>query len=332
MPIPLEDLVTDFLFVDEHTTVREALARLPERRTERFYAYVVVPVAADRFIVVRWHQVEALLAQSGTDILTQPLATLPGMPAPSAAVEQSSNRQQSEWLRDKQPGKRLIVLSNGAVVGLLLDELMDAGAIPPDPLPATLGELPTATGSSKGIDPAPEALPPPTPPEDNRVINGWLEDHPHEQPLELGASYELRFQVAAPRKDSILPAIGVADVIAQASPDLEKVPVLVVLVTTDFDIDGDTQQTLSVPRALKPSNKVTFTITPKKNGASVITALFFANGRMFQQATITLQVGALAPATQAIAGASSGLTVGSGLAQAMRAHAVDLVILKKEVG
>jgi hypothetical protein len=334
MPIPLDDLITDFLLVGEHTTVSEALARLPERRTERFYTYVIVPVADGRFIVARWHQVEEIAVQAGANLLNQPLATLPGMPAPSVAVEQSSNKQQAEWLRDAQPGRRLVVLSNGAVIGLLMDEMMNAGAIAPDPFPATLGAAPEESGASKGIEPtAPphQELAAP-PPEDNRVINGWLEDHSHDQPLELGASYELRFQVAVPRRDSILPAIGVADVIAQASPDLEKIPVLVVLVTTDFDIEGDTQQTLSVPRAIKPSNKVTFTITPKKNGASMITALFFANGRMFQQATITLQVGALAPATQAIAGASSGLTVGSGLAQAMRAHAVDLVILKKEAG
>ena len=319
MPIPTADIRRDFVIAQMDETVGQVLARLPDTSSRRLTS-VIIPQSDRRYIIIRaWTEIEQIARDSTSDIRSLPLSALPGLPAPSIGIDQSTGKQEARELRDQQPDKCIVVLDQGNIIGLYGIYMWNYTDLPADPfgVPAT-GTLGPGEGET------------PTPPEDNRVINAWLSDHPKEQPLVVQRPYELFFNVDAPRDDALVTVPGIADLVRDL--DQEMIDVLVVLVTSDFAIQGDSQQTLSVPRAIKPSNKVMFTIVPQKEGSGEINALFFAKGRVFQQTTITLQVGEFQPETTAVSGRSSGLTVASALQQNERLHEVDLTIIKREGG
>ena len=78
MPIPSEELTTSsFLVLPADTTVRDALTRLPARRSVRAYVYLVVPLPDGTYLVPRWVEVELLALAAGRDITDTRLADLP---------------------------------------------------------------------------------------------------------------------------------------------------------------------------------------------------------------------------------------------------------------
>jgi len=62
MPIPSEDLYTSFVVVAPNATIGQVLKQLPEDRRQRAFTFVVLPVEYGRFIVVRWDEVERIVA------------------------------------------------------------------------------------------------------------------------------------------------------------------------------------------------------------------------------------------------------------------------------
>lgn len=322
MPIPTEDIRRDFVIAQMDETVGQVLARLPNTSSRRLTS-VIIPQPDGRYIIIQaWIEIEQIARDNGGDIRSLPLNVLSGLPEPSIGIDQSTGKQEAREFRDQQPNKCVVVLDQSSIVGLYGIYTWSYNDLPGDPfgVPAT-GTL--GPGGEEASAP---------PPDDNRVINTWLADHPKAQPLVMQQPYELFFNVDAPRDDAIVTVPGVADLVRDLHADQETIDVLVVLVTSDFAIRGDAQQTLSVPRAIKSSNKVMFTIVPEKEGSGEINAVFFAKGRVFQQTTITLQVGELQPEATAVTGRSSGLTVASALRQNERLHEIDLTIIKREGG
>ncbi|MBC8160423.1 MAG: CHAT domain-containing protein [Roseiflexaceae bacterium] len=349
MPIPNSQITTAaVLLVAAEDTVADLLARLPSDRVQRAFTFVVFPAAAGRYWVLRWQAVEQIARTFGGNLLGRPVGELPGLPAPVPAVDVASNQQEARQLRDEQrPLRALVVLNGDTFLGLFVQverSAADPGDDPFQPLASAAPEVETNGGGGSGDftlggDPI-EALPqpsvptppaPPAPPPDERVINAWIGDHEKDQPLQVGESYELKFNVDSPRKGVVATAAFASEKLF-ADPALKEAELIVLLDSDDFEIVGDDQATLKVPRAGKSRNNATFAIVPRANGAGEVRAMFFANGRIFQKMKLTLQVGAVAPRTLVLNAEASGKTLGSVAAAPARGQEVDLVILKKDAG
>jgi hypothetical protein len=347
MPIPLSDLNRQFIVAVPDATVGALLERLPEERNARAFTYVVLPVAGARYIVVRWIEVEEIARAMDGEVRGLRLATLEGLPGAVGAVEQNSmGIQSARDMRDGQPGRRLVVLSKGSVVGLLVrEELSSSDAVGSDPFAAVSRDISFAPNpgvlgaeeATRDIGPAPAeptaaaiSAPEQAAAQDPRAINAWIDGHQPDEPLQLNNTYDLKFNVDVPRGDAI--TTGRFDYTWKA--DEQQVEVLVLLDTEDFTLYGSDSQTIIVPRTGKSKNTATFSIEPKKNGPGVIKAIFIANNRPFQKMTITLQVGLLAKDASAWKDQSSGMTMGSAMAKTPRRQeqSVNLMIIKKEAG
>jgi hypothetical protein len=336
MPIPSDDLEKQFIIATPGATVAVVLSRLPTDRNQRAFTYIVLPQADGSYIVVRWLEVERIAAKLGQQALDQLFANLPGLPKPVAGVDQQSmGLRSARELRDEQPGKRLVVLANGSVIGLLVLTTLHAEDMPPDPF-ITSRDLPSSgvlgvddTVIPKGIETTvPSAAPAPV---DDRVINAWVDGLAKNEPLQLEKTYDLKFNVAPPLAEAATAAFDAKKFFSALPPNIKQAELLVALETDDFTIYGDDQQTLIVPREGKSKNTVTFSVEPKQNGPGVIKALFIANNRVFQKMTITLQVGSAAADKPIVDLQSSGLTMGSALAQmtSKAQHNISLTIMKQ---
>jgi hypothetical protein len=210
---------------------------------------------------------------------------------------------------------------------------LESKDVEPLPSAAVLGEEPTAAAEP------PAAEEPPPPATDNRVINAWLEDvggndMPADKPLQIGDAYDLKFSVDAPKASAIQTvAIDVNKLFQSLPPEQKTVDLLVMIESDDFTINGDDQQLLKVPRTGRSRNTATFNIEPKHNGPGVVKAFFYANNRVFQKMTITMQVGEVATSEPVMTAAVQGLTMGSAMNSPMRQDTpVNLMIIKKEAG
>ena len=335
MPINSTHITTANVFpaaLDE--PIAAILARLPAERSQRVLAFVVLPVSANSFRVVQWQQVEQLAHAAGGELRNTAIGTLPGLPAPVPAVEIGSNQQDALELRDEQrPLKVLVVLQNGTFYGLMLRA--DRADVAPgaDPFEIHTSALPplVLTGSDSE-EAAPQAQPQPEA-EDDRVINAWIDDSNVKggAPLQVGESYELKFSVESARKGVLGTATFDAKKIFN-DPNLAQVEVTVVLDSDDFEIIGEDQGAIVVPRTGKSRKNATFTVSAKQNGLGEIRALFFANNRVFQKMKLSIQVGAVAAQAAPVATQTSGKTFASAFVSAALAQEVDLVILKKDAG
>lgn len=335
MPIPSEDLYKNYIVATLDTIAESLLPRLPSNRVDRMYHFVVVPVGDSRYYAILWKDIEELASRR--NIRSMPISALQELLVSVEAVEQNSmGEKAAREIRDLQPGKRLVVLSQGSVIGLLCERFLSSDPTAgDDPFSFSVETFPMETN---GATEKPQTLsveePTATKPSDQRVINAWIADMSKDEPLQLGSTYELKLNVDRPREDSLVTAGGIEDVLRQLPAEQQQVEILVVLESDDFTIYGSDQQTLIVPREGKSKNTVTFTIEPKKQGPGVVKALFITNNRVFQKMTITLQVGALLPQTLAWESQASGMTMGSVMAQPARpaGQAVNLVIIKREAG
>jgi hypothetical protein len=358
MPIPAEDVYTSFLVVAPNTFVKDVLKQLPQQRNQRVWMYVIVPAAGGRYLAVLWREIEEIARTLG-DIDRLPISQLEGLPQPVEGVEQGSmGKRAAQDLQAAQPGKRLVVLANGQVIGLLADFSRAGEELGDDPFGPTAEPPPFGGPIVLGVEDedtsvAAEALPPtsavlgadegaqPTSPAaDNRVINAWMTDIdgqklPPEQPLELGNAYDLRFNVDTPMEGArATVAIDVSKLFQSLPAEQQTVDLLVLIETDDFTINGDDQQVIAVPRTGRSKKPATFNIEPKRNGEGVIKAFFYANNRVFQKMTIALHVGAKLEEAPAMTAQVSGLTMGSAMNMEVRReeHPVNLMIIKKEAG
>lgn len=339
MPIPQEEINTKWIQVAEDETVGAVLARLPGDRTQRAFFYIVLPVAGGRYIVARWIEVEQIAAQTGQDIRGLRFASLPGLPQPVEAVERDSmGISAAREQRDAQPGKRLVVLTDGQPVGLLTIETLAGESLGTDPF-VSIPKRPVVLGIDDTVSEIAEATPATQPQSsepqaDNRVINGWVEGLGSNEPLQLKQVYELRLDVDAPRADARLRVEGINTFIQQLAADQELLEILVVLEPGDFTLYGLDQQVIVVPREGKSKNTALFAIEPKKKGTSTLNLLFYVNNRVFQKIAMTFQVGRAAGSDKTIAIKATGVALPSALVQPPREHGqpVNVMIIKKEEG
>jgi hypothetical protein len=346
MPIPIEDVYTSFIVVTPSTNVKTALKQLLPQRNQRVWTYVIAPVGGGRYLAVLWREIEEI-AQALGDIDMLPISALEGLPQPVEAVEQSSiGKQAARDLQAAQPGKRLVVLNNGQVVGLLADFSRAGEVLGNDPFAATAEPPPFGGPIVLGVEEEEATSTPETPSTgggtevDNRSINAWITDIDGkkllpEEPLELDNAYDLRFNVDTPMEGARASiAIDVSKLFQSLPPEQQTVDLLVLIETDDFTINGEDQQVIAVPRTGRSKKPATFNIEPKHKGEGVIKAFFYANNRVFQKMTLTLQVGPKSGEAPAMDMQVSGLTMGSAMNMAVRQqeHPVNLMIIKKEAG
>lgn len=161
MPIPKKDINTNVIQITPNETVEEVLMWLPADRTARAFCYVVLAVEEGRYIVVPWIEIEQIAARMRQDISSMRIAALDGLPPPVTAIERYG--VSIHWAReecDRQPGKRLVVVTNGVVVGLLTGEKLDVETLPADPFASipkrrVLQDIEIERGASTAT-PAPE--------------------------------------------------------------------------------------------------------------------------------------------------------------------------------
>lgn len=316
------------------------------------FSYVVAPLEQNKYLVMRWDEVEEAASNHGGNPYTLTLNSVAGDSWSVGAERMTTTSQDAESMSRKQPAKKLVVLEAGKVVGVVARvsrggdsfHSMFAREAAAFELPADASSEEKGPPQSGVLHPSKnevvkQPVKPTAPANDPRVINAWIDGHDKDEPLELDTQYELRFDVSTPRADAIGQAGGIKELVENTNPDQTKIEVLVVLVTSDFDIEGASEQKIAVPRAIKPSNKVTFTIVPKTTGTGTITALFLAQAGVFQRMVLKLQVGQPVVLTRSSAdqptmdvASRSGRSLGAALASVARVQSVDLMIVKREPG
>ncbi len=345
MALDISLLKTTFVLAGADEPVVRLMGRLPLERAARLSFFVIAPLDDGRFLVVDWPALEQAVAPLAVDerarITLSQLAAGGAIPGPVAGAERAAlTRQLARERAEEQPGKRLVVLEDGAVCGLVAMRLMGAPAAE-DPFDGLMrGRGPGAEPPSEAVL-GEEAEPPPAPPSpapgrstpapaDDRVFNAWIDGNDG-QPLELGTVYELCFNVARPKAGATTAPFDAAKAFRGLPPDVTQIDITVAIDSDDFTIIGDDQQTLIVPRDARPSkNTVRFSIEPKRNGRGVVSAVFIANNRVLQRMTVTLQVGA-ADGAAPVAVEARGVTLAGPLLPPAD-NVVNLVIERRDAG
>lgn len=344
MPIATRELRLDFIVVDESSTVQQVRDWIAE--TQNQWTYIIVRLDDGRFAVLRLDElIRVLQSHSHTlmpEMLLARLVDVPDLLPPRAAeaVEQASmGTGRARQLLYKMPGKRLVVLSDGQVAGLLAVESRLAAtdldlewldrplpyevhtAAKPEPVPKSPGSL-----SADAEDELEEAAPPPPEPQE-RFINAEIEDHDRDQPLQMGQVYTLAFGVDLERSDAALVS-AVLDDSALFEAGQQQVDLTIQLSSDDFQIDPPSRK-LRVPRAGKSKGKARFDIEPRREGEGVINAVFLKDGNFIQLVTLKLQIGG-----PARAGVLTAETLGRSVEAAFvaRPRDVSLTILKADDG
>ncbi|MFN8481381.1 MAG: CHAT domain-containing protein [Kouleothrix sp.] len=347
MPIPEDELTKDFVLADASEQLGAIRDRLPTNAAARNNTYIVWPLASGRYQAVYWKEIEALGRANAQITLANTLVSLPGLPGPVEAVEQNSmGLGAARDRRDAQPGKRLVVLRNGSVLGLFTREMRSAEDPQTDPFAThakpqrTLSDNTTPRNTGAEPMPAPESMPPDNapPPVDTRVVNGWLLGVSKQTPMQVDIPYELKFNVDQPRDDAVVQAggggaFGVAA--KKYAAGKATVTVMVVIEPGDFTLYGVEAQEIIVPveANIPAKNTVTFTIEASKTGKNTLKATLYINSNLFQQIEMTVNVGEqLPPGTPAVDTTVSGLTLPSAAALRPRADTINVVIMRKDPG
>lgn len=217
----------------------------------------------------------------------------------------------------------LVVLSNGQIVGVLksskrggtsnidyLDRLAPRAnggtkgpkrnggdareeAAPPgaEGLPER-SELPHAEPPKQHAEP-PSPAPPPIAPSPQRptprYFTARFQDHDPAEPLQVGETYTLAFNVELEQVQGAI-ATGQVPEDKLFDRDTQELVITVQLVSEDFDI-LTTPQKLFLPRQGRSRNTARLNVTPRRNGEGIITALYMKEGNIIQAMTLRLNVG-----------------------------------------
>jgi len=353
MPIADGELKRDFIVVDEHATVRQVRDQVAA--TGNRWTYIIVRLDNGQYAVLRLAElIQAMQTESPVlvpEALDTPLRYIPDLLAPRAgdAVEQTSlSTSQARRLLAKMPGRRLVVLGKGQVVGLLAQEARGAPVevdldwldqplpkrevhesmkpTPPRPPrrePGTL--IAEEEAAMEEMIAEPEAPPSPAEPE-KRWINAEIQDHDPTEPLQMGEVYTLAFDVDTELRKT---AVGGDEFLYRFRPDEELVELTVQLTSDDFEIYTEPQK-LRVPRRGRSKGKARFDIEPKHEGEGIINAVFLKDGNFIQLITLKLQTGAPLPTGVLSAEPSLGRPLDA--AFVVRPRDVSLTILNTGTG
>jgi hypothetical protein len=302
MPIATSELKRDFFVVDEWATVGQVRDQVSD--TQNKWTYIIVRLDDGRYSVLRLNELIQVL-QGESDILTPdmldaPLGSVSDLLAPRAgdAVEAASmGTGRARQLMNKMPGKRLVVLAEGEVIGLLAVEARSVQKdLDLDWLDGSLSygvprgepEAPKGVLGVEDEETMEEAAPPSVELEpEKRWINAEIQDHDPEAPLHMSEVYALAFDVDTELRDT---ATGGAEFDYGFQAGEQMVELTIQLSSEDFEIYTEPQK-LRVPRTGKSKGKARFDIEPKHEGEGVINAVFLKDGNFIQLITLRLQVG-----------------------------------------
>jgi hypothetical protein len=308
MAIADSELNRDFILVDEHTTVRQVRDEVGATGNE--WTYIVVRLDTGQYVVLRLNElVEALKGWLGKTLLQRmldaALSIVPGLLAPRAvdgveavAMETGAAKR----LARKVPGKRLVVLADGQVVGVLeglrlrefpgvgMDWLRQAPGFVEESGFVAIPKSPGVLGLKQPEETTEEPSPSPEPEPENRWINTEIEDHDRDKPLKMGEVYTLAFDVDTQVRATSLVTGAAFDY--QFAEGEQMVVLTVQLESDDFEIYTGPQK-LRVPRTGKSKGKARFDVEPKHEGGGIINAVFLKDGNFIQIITLKLYTGAL---------------------------------------
>lgn len=334
MPIPPDQINSDFIILEPTATVREARDAVPWER--RRILWIVTPLGGRNYAVFKVGELSAFLQEmTQRDYATrsdlnltlgslEKFVELYGREA--VDVGANWNKVRETWNALSDPP--LVVLENGKILGIL-KSTRRGGADASDWLNTTNGEPKSANGGPKEEAPPPlgapkngggdsEMVPPdvdepkmtepggtlgPTdaivaPPPPARRLNARFIGHDVNAPLVVGETYKLGFSVQVEKL-----ADALADAALKESPDwfpagTEQVVLTVQLLSDDFEVFTDPQK-LFVPRTGKSRNEASFDIAPRHNGASEVTAVILKDNNAVQSMTLEFDVGAAGGAAAA---------------------------------
>jgi len=153
--------------------------------------------------------------------------------------------------------------------------------------PIRYRDRPSVASRSAPGPPEPAASP------GQRYVNVALEDQTADTILQAGSWYTLAFDVDVGQHADALTAAPFAD--ESLFPEgVDETAVTVQLNSADFDIP-DPIRPLRVPRSGKSRNKARFEISPRHEGASLLTATLHKDGNFLQSIAITFVVGGTVP-------------------------------------
>ncbi len=168
MPVDFNKLslapINACVVAEETASLWQIYAMLPPKRDDRLYRFVVTPLADGTFIVTRWIEVEEIVHRLlryddvrdwtlvnlanyepppdyvepdnhiATKLATIPLANLIQRLKPAPALDrQAHTTHQARTARDSHPGRRVVVLDNGVIYGIVFEEELTAGDLAADP-------------------------------------------------------------------------------------------------------------------------------------------------------------------------------------------------------
>jgi hypothetical protein len=152
------------VIAEETTSLWQIYAMLPPERDDRLYRFVVTPLADGTFIVARWIEVEEIVHRLlryddvrdwtlvdlanyeppsdyvepddhiAVKLATIPLANLIQRLKPAPALDrQAHTTHQARTARDDHPGRRVVVLDNSVIYGVVFEEPLMSGDVAADP-------------------------------------------------------------------------------------------------------------------------------------------------------------------------------------------------------
>jgi hypothetical protein len=152
------------VIAEETASLWQIYAMLPPKRDDRLYRFVVTPLADGTFIVARWIEVEEIVHRLlryddvrdwtlvdlanyeppsdyvepddhiATKLATIPLANLIQRLKPAPALDrQAHTTHQARTARDDHPGRRVVVLDNSVIYGVVFEEPLMSGDVAADP-------------------------------------------------------------------------------------------------------------------------------------------------------------------------------------------------------
>jgi len=308
MPIAESVLDRDFIVVDERTTVRQVRDQVDA--TGNKWTYIVVRLATAQYAVLRLDElIEALqewrgetLLQSTLDAALSQVPNLLAFRAADAVEQADVETEAARRLARKMPGKRLVVLADARVVGVLeglrvrewpsvdLDWLSQPPELLEEASFAAIPKTPGVLTAEAAEEVAGEPPPSPEPGPEKRWINAEIEDHDKDKPLQMGEVYTLAFDVDIRVRATSL--VTGAEFDYRFEADEQMVALTVQLESDDFEIYSG-PQTLRVPRTGRSKGKARFDIEPKHEGEGIINAIFLKDGNFIQVITLKLYTGEL---------------------------------------
>jgi hypothetical protein len=152
------------VIAEETASLWQIYAMLPPKRDDRLYRFVVTPLADGTFIVARWIEVEEIVHRLlryddvrdwtlvdlanyeppsdyvepddhiAAKLATIPLANLIQRLKPAPALDrQAHTTHQARTARDDHPGRRVVVLDNSVIYGVVFEEPLMSGDVAADP-------------------------------------------------------------------------------------------------------------------------------------------------------------------------------------------------------